>query len=122
MSIYSKSRSTYIDLLKHITLPSVRYMQRLTSQVDRVGDVEFVKQLASDLKEEQKLCFLLADEVFVKPGFQYHGGSVYGLAQNKENEKARTILALMVCCSFGGPKFVYKLHPLAEPGGSVGVR
>ena len=56
--------------------------------------------------------FLLIDEVYVKPGYQYSGSVLHGGAEYNPNEKAKTIRALMVNFLFGGPKFLFKIHPV----------
>ena len=75
------------------------------------------------MSEYQKKCFILADEVYVKPGNQYSGGIIYGKAENNPTENANTVLALMVVCLFGGPKFVAKYFPVVnlEHGFQVSV-
>ena len=55
---------------------------------------------------------LLADEIYVKAALSYHGGSVFGAAQNSPENLAWTIFAIMVKCIFGGSTFVAKMIPV----------
>ena len=68
--------------------------------------------ITNGLSAAQINSFLLLDEVYVKPGYQYSGGVMHSSAEDKADEKARTILAIMVNFLFGGSKFVFKIHPV----------
>ena len=52
------------------------------------------------------------DEIYVKPSLCYHGGKVFGKAQNNPEELATTVLAIKVKCLFGGPEFILKMIPV----------
>lgn len=113
MDLLSKSRTIYNDLLKVLVLPSIRQLQRFTSSVDKLSDVSFLNEIFGNLLEQQRRCVILLDEIYVKQGYQYGGGKVYGQAVNSDTE-ARTVLAVMITCLFGGPKFVMKIYPVAK--------
>ena len=95
-------------------LPSIETLTRLTSKVSNIGDDSFLKNVYLNIDDErQKSCFLLIDEVYVKPMLQYHGGSVYGKAINDAaGSLAKTVLGFMVVSLFGGPKFLYRMLPV----------
>ena len=57
---------------------------------------------------------LLLDEVYVKPMLTYHGGQLFGKAVNDSSGLAKTILAFMIVCCYGGPKFLVKLLPVIK--------
>ena len=44
----------------------------------------------------------------------YHGGKLFGKALNKPDELATSVLAVMVVCMFGGPKFLAKIIPVTK--------
>ena len=51
----------------------------------------------------------------------YHGGSVFGKAENPQSSKegkkpvlARTMVGVMIRCLLGGPKFLSKMTPTAN--------
>ena len=54
----------------------------------------------------------MIDEIYVKPSLCYHGGKVFGKAQNNPEELATTVLAIIVKCLFGGPEFILKMIPV----------
>ena len=56
----------------------------------------------------------MADEVYVKSTLSYHGGKVFGRAQNNPNKLARTVLGIMIKCLFGGPEFLAKMIPVCD--------
>ena len=59
-------------------LPSIDTLTRLTSKVRNLGDDSFLKNVYLNMDERQKSCFLLIDEVYVKPMLQYHNIETYG--------------------------------------------
>ena len=111
-SIYSLSRNAYESILKYIVFPCVRTLRRITNKVDSLPDEQFLDGVTANLSEVQKQCFMLIDEIYVLPGYQYSGSVVHGKAEDWPDEKARTILALMLNFLFGGSKLVFKLHPV----------
>ena len=114
LNLYSRSRSMYIELRNYFKLPSIRCLQKITSKVDKLSDLEFLTTILKICDGNQKLCSIIFDEVYVRPGFQYCGGKVYGSVVNSTSSPASTILAVMVKCFMGGPKFVFKLFPVCK--------
>ena len=44
----------------------------------------------------------------------YHGGTVFGQAENNPDSLAETVLGLMIVCLHGGPKFINKVIPVTK--------
>ena len=44
----------------------------------------------------------------------YHGGEVFGRAENNSSLMAETMLCIMIICLHGGPKFISKMIPVAR--------
>ena len=109
---FSISRSAYFRFRRDYELPSVDTLTRITSKVRNAGDDAFLNQIFGSLENRQKTCYLLIDEVYVKPLLQYHGGSIYGEACNGEGDLAKTVLGFMGVTLFGGPKFLYRMLPV----------
>ena len=65
--------------------------------------------MTNGLTQEEMKSFVLINEVYLKPGYQYSVNVLHGGADDNPNEKAKTILALMVYVLFGCPKFVFKI-------------
>ena len=59
-----------------------------------------------------KNTILLLNEVYVKPMLTCHGGQLFGKAVNDKSNLAKTVLAFMVVCFYGGPKFLIKMLPV----------
>ena len=108
---FSHSRSLYSLLRKHLVLPSISTLQRITNVTRSTPDNVLFKSFFSSLEERQRFCILIIDEVYVKAAVTYRGGTVYGYADDNQREKATTILCFMVKCLFGGQTFVVKLLP-----------
>ena len=77
---FATSRATYKILRNDYQLPSIQLLTRLTSKVKNIEDDIFLKNIFTNLKQKEKTCILLIDEVYVKPMLQYHGGSMFGQA------------------------------------------
>ena len=95
-------------------LPSVSTLTLLTSQVTKLDDFSFLRDVFLNININQKKCNILVDEVYVKATLQYHGGHVFGFAENNTELLAKTILGTMIKCLYGGPKFLVKMIPVAK--------
>ena len=111
---YATSRSCYEKLRKDYKLPSTKTLRNLTSKVSKIQDEKFVTGIFSSIEERQRSCIILVDEVYVKPSLQYHGGHVFGKAENNPDALANTLLSIMVKCMNGGPKFLIKMIPVSK--------
>ena len=74
----------------------------------------FINNIFSKLNSGQRDCVLLLDEVYVKPMFAYHGGQLFGKPVNDSSSIAKTVLAFMIVCCYGGPKFLVKMLPISN--------
>ena len=111
---FAMSRITYSKLREDYQLPSVTTLTRLISKVGNTDDLTFIKEVVSGVTERQGTVIIMADEVYVKPTFSYHGGNVFGRAQNNPNKLARTVLGIVIKCLFGGPEFLAKMIPVCD--------
>ena len=66
------------------------------------------------LQERQKQTVVIIDEVCVKKSLLYHGGTVFGKAQNQPSKLATSTLVIMIKCLFGGPTFHLKMIPVTN--------
>ena len=107
--------ATYNRLREDFQLPTITTLTRLTSKVKSVHEDIYLQKVFSNLFDfRHKNCILLLDEVYVKTMLQYHGGTVFGKADNNPNVLAKTVLSFMVVTLFGGPKFLWKMLPVCE--------
>ena len=95
-------------------MPSISTLTRLTSKVSNIEASSFVRSLFQSLNDGQKSCILLIDEVYVKPMLSYHGGQLFGNSVNDNTQLAKTVLAFMIVCLHGGPKFLVKMLPVSK--------
>ena len=53
----------------------------------------------------------------LRGGIRYTGGHIVGHATNKQSEDtiiATSALALVIVCHHGGPRYVFRVHPVAK--------
>ena len=110
----SVSNSCYEKMRVDYQLPSTRVLRSITSKVDKVSDQNFLLKVFANLEPNQRSCIILVDEVYVKPSLQFHGGSVFGKAENDSSSLATTMLAIMIKCMNGGPNFIIKMIPVSK--------
>ena len=106
---YATSRATYGKLSQDYKLHSIKTLRRLTSRVSKTNDENFIRNNFANLDGEHRWCMILVDEVYVKPSLQYHGGHLFVKAVNQPQMLANTVLAIIVKCLHGGPKFLVKI-------------
>ena len=95
-------------------MPSEKALSCLTSKVNHLTDGEYLKNVFAGLKKKQRKVTILIDEVYVKTTLQYHGGTLFGKAANDPEKLAKAVLSMMIRCPFGGPKFMFKMIPVAK--------
>ena len=110
---FCTSRSLYSKLQQDYSLPSIRALTRLTSQVGKLDESGFLKNVFQALPDEQKVCSIIFDEVYVKKALLYHGGTMFGRALNNPDCLANTVLGIMIACQYGGPVFLSKMLPVS---------
>lgn len=116
VQVYLTSRSAFRVLSPYLAFPSSVTLKKHLGKFSSVGGEdecrETVSTVFSKLNDGQKKCFILFDEVYVKPSIRYRGGHLIGYAVDKPNEPARTLLAIMLKPMFGSPAFVTRLIPI----------
>ena len=111
---FATSRALYYKLRHDFQLPSATTLTRITSSVAKQDDCKFLETAFLSLPQEQKICAVLLDEIYIKKMMTYHGGTVYGKAANNPDELAGTMLGIMVHCLHGGPIFMLKMIPVSR--------
>ena len=109
-----RSRSLYNRLRYDYRLPSIKTLTTLTSKTEKLNDLSFLSEVFTNVEGKQRKCVVLVDEVYVKASLMYHGGYLYGFADNKEKQVAKTFLSVMIKCLVGGPKFLVKMIPVVD--------
>ena len=111
---FATSRTTYNKFRKDFQLPSISTLTKLTSKASSLPDLDYIVKVLDSLPANQKKCIILVDEIHVKPCLLYHGGELFGRARNNPSELASSVLAVMIVCMFGGPKFIAKVIPVKK--------
>ena len=93
-------------------LPIISTLTRLTSKVSNIEDGSFVRSVFQSLNNGQKNYILLIDKVYVKPVLSYHGGQLFGNSVGDNNQLAKTVLAFVIVCLYGGSRFLVKMLPI----------
>jgi hypothetical protein len=114
--LFISSRNAYRVASTYLSLPSARTLYQHIGRVCEIAhDSECDQTIAaafSAFNGLQKDCFILFDEMYVKPSIRYRGGHVFGQAVDEPQEAARTVLAIMVQPMMGAPAFVCRLIPM----------
>ena len=95
-------------------LPIISTLTRLTSKVSNIEDGSFVRSVFQSLNNGQKNCILLIDEVYIKPMLLFHGGQLFGNSVSDNNQLAKTVLAFVIVCLYGGSKLLVKMLPICK--------
>ena len=111
---FATSRSLYSRLAKDYQLPIIRTLTRITSKVGSQDDVSFLQNVLQNVETWQRKCILMLDEVYIKAALTYYGGTLFGKSADNPTMLAKTVLAFMVKCCFGGPEFLTKLLPVSN--------
>ena len=105
-------RCSYEHLREFIILPSKRKLQSIfsTTDIDKVLTKTFQKLQVP----QQKLCFLIVDEVKIRPTVAYAGGALSGMAANNPELKATAMLGVLMKCLHGGPSLMISVTPVCN--------
>jgi hypothetical protein len=122
--VFFLSPATYNYLREtFFTLPHPSYLRVLSScfsssqmMIDDVSHLAYLKQKCSLLTEDERLCVLMLDEIYVSPKVSYKGGSLNGFAENDSSDlvKATTVQAFMISSVLSKHKDVAALVPVTN--------
>ena len=82
--------------------------------MSKLSEATFLHGVFRCLKENQKLCVLMHDEIYVKIMILYHGGTLFGTSVDDQFSLAQTLLSIMIVCLHGGPKFLSNMLPISK--------
>ena len=63
---FATSRSLYNQLRIDYQLPSIKTLTRITSKVSALIETYFMRSVFNTLKENQKQCVIMQNEIYVK--------------------------------------------------------
>ena len=99
----------YASLRQVLVLPSKRKMQAITSTVDIDAILRKTFSMVNDLR---KHVILLIDEVKIRPRLIFGGGCLNGAAENDPENKATSMLCIMMKCLSRGPSVMISVTPV----------
>ena len=73
-----------------------------------------LQNVLQNVETWQRKFILMLDEVYIKAALTYHGGTLFGKSVDNPTMLAKSVLAFMVKCCFGGPEFLTKLLPVSN--------
>ena len=93
-----------------MVLPSKRKLQYITSSVDK--DQVLRDTFDKVKRPQQKNVFLLVDEVQIRPTVAFSAGVLSGMAENKPDCKATSMLCVMMKSLHKGPSLMVSVTPV----------
>lgn len=122
--IYSYSKSVY-NLIRSnniLILPNPIVLQRLSSfqnigVKDDDSNLNYLKLVLSKLSEKEKNVNLQIDEIYTKKQLSYIAKCLYGFAENRDGELAKTVLGFMINSVYGHMKEIVSLIPVSNISG-----
>ena len=107
LECYPKTNYDFIrDVL---VLPSARKLQSIVSST---GIEKVLLKTFQIVTAQQKNCFLIIDEVKIRPTVAYSGGVLNGFSKNDPDAKASSMLCVMLKCLHGGPSVMISVTPV----------
>ena len=89
-------------------------MNKITSSCANQTSGAFLKNVFYSLETKQKIGIHIMMRSVIKKMLQYHGGKIFGKAENDTNLFEETMLGLMINSLHGGPKFLLKMIPVTK--------
>lgn len=109
------STALYKKLSTFFILPSIRRLQQLSTGLNvrpTQLDFSYLSSRIRNLKEQERVCILLFDEVYTAAKVEYQNGEFVGLTE--EGTVAKTLVVFMVRSLIGKFKDVIKLIPTSK--------
>lgn len=109
VGIYPRCR--YEQLRNVLVLPNAKRVRSVISSTDAKV---VLNNLFNKLSVYQKYCFLIVDEVQIKPTVAFSCGVMSGFSINDPNSKATSMLGIMMRCLHGGPSLMISIIPVSK--------
>ena len=116
-NIFLRSRSAYKALREILVLPSEKHLKSFFGKLGTPSSLneckDVIQKVFSCLADKQKLCYITADEIYIKPEIRFRGNNMVGMSVKEDTPSpAKTILALMINPILGASAFVARLFPV----------
>ena len=117
LNIFLRSRSAYKVIREILVLPSEKHLKSSFGKLNTPDSLneckDVIQKVFSGLIDTQTLCYVTADEIYIKPEIRFRGNHIVGMSVNEDTPSpAKTILALMINPILGAPAFVARLFPV----------
>ncbi|RUS83569.1 hypothetical protein EGW08_008675 [Elysia chlorotica] len=111
-----RERMKDIDVLvvpndHNVMLPGLTTLRKVTRAARNLEDEKLFRSVFSQMREGNRGCILIVDEIYVKASIAYRGGQLFGYAADYPGKIATTLLCVMAKCFFGSKSFLVKLIP-----------
>ena len=95
-------------------LPPIKTLTRITLKASTLMETCFIRSVFNTVKENQKQCVIMLDEIYVKKVLLSHGGALFERATDDPQSLEKTLLGVMISCMFDEPTFISKMLPIAK--------
>ena len=104
-SFFHRSRACYVERQKILTLPSIRLLKDISSNLSSTGNLSlsYLKNKADCLDHKELLVNIQLDEVHITSKLVYHSGKVIGSADNTDQPKPANRLQCFMLSSIMSP-------------------
>ena len=104
-------KCNYFNMREVIIFPSKCKLQSITKSADIKS---ILCKTFDEITEQQKECFLIIDEVKIRPQITFAGGFLSGMSKDNPNMKATAMLAVMLRSLHGGPSIMLSVVPVSK--------
>lgn len=123
LTILNQSASAFDILRQHLTLPTKRHLQTISSSLnvspeDSAKNQNYFSYVFSSLNPLEKIVCLVVDEIYIKSGLTYKSKNVSGYATNDVLLLAKTVQTFMIVSPFGHFEEVIRLMPVIDMKGN----
>ena len=110
VALESYPKCSYEQLREFLVLPSKRKLQYITASIDR--DHVLRETFSRIHTHQQKNVLLMVDEVQIRPTVAFSGGVLSGMAKNKPDCRATSMLCIMMKSLYRGPSLMISVTPV----------
>ena len=113
--IYLCSRIAYNVCRNILCLPHPDTLKKYFGGFGAIGSYDDCKSVLNSYFQRtdvERKCYVIFDEMYVKPSLRYRGNHLLGIAEDDQSQLARTMLAIMLKPLFKTRSFMVRLIPI----------
>ena len=118
IELYLSSRATYGILRQILNLPHPDILKKKLGSLNGICSADdarnrpTINAIFNKLEGLQRVCFIIFDEIYVKPSIRLRGNHLIGYSEDEPSRPARTVLTFMIRPLMGGKSSVVRLIPI----------